>query len=207
MTKQFHLFAIGLALVVLLTYLHFGDTPGPVRARVAPVNVEEASDSSLVEHEKKTSSYQQELQDRLKVLNGMEEAKDRRDLAASQMSGARKLLVSAYRETWSQILRTNWNTFLALRQEAAHDRSGQTHCTLCDGKGFQDYCVLCSENPGKCVSCKATGRTVNGQTCPTCLGNKQCFLCFGSGRMLCPFCNNGVIEFRRALPSGYMPTD
>jgi hypothetical protein len=39
------------------------------------------------------------------------------------------------------------------------------------------------------------------------VGTGKCFRCAGSGKMGCPFCNDGMIEARGPSPPTRMPTN
>ena len=135
----------------------------------------------------------------------MEEEHRRRDRAAAGMKLARGHLQFIAQDRWSELLATNSPAFIALRKKAAQSPSGETPCTLCDGGGYMRYCVLCPRDKGKCADCKGSGKLSAEDFCPSCLGTGKCFLCFGSGRMLCPFCNDGMISLKWPLPPARLP--
>lgn len=200
---------IGFCLVGAIVYAvnAINKTPDTVVAKTeSTISVEESvvakSESGAAQ-----SGYEQEVQARVQKLVEMSAKKASHDLAGSKMTESRKFLAITYRPQWANVLATNWSAFMGLRQKAAHTPTRETPCTLCDGNGSEPFCILCPKRVGKCVTCQGSGHIVAGQVCPTCYGNGACYLCFGSGKMLCPFCNNGVIEFRRPLPQGYMPTN
>ena len=134
------------------------------------------------------------------------------DLAAKAQAG-RKMIASrqvfqlAKGAAWLQVITTNRPLYLALRTHAARSPGGLTPCTICDGKSYLSGCVMCDQPRGKCPSCKGTGRTVNKAYCPVCVGSGKCFLCTGVGRMLCPFCDDGMIDVRRAPPATTIPIE
>ncbi len=96
---------------------------------------------------------------------------------------------------------------VALRQQAANLPTGEIRCTLCDGRGTMRSCVLCSGYKGKCVTCNGSGKLSDLEDCPTCLGDGNCFLCAGTRKMTCPFCDDGMMSANRPMPSGRMPID
>jgi hypothetical protein len=100
---------------------------------------------------------------------------------------------------------TNQLAFLALRDKAKHSPLEETACTLCDGKGSMHFCLVCPKNRGVCQACNGLGHNGYGDLCPACLGKRKCFNCFGSGKMLCPFCNDGTISAKGPLPPATMP--
>ena len=134
------------------------------------------------------------------------------DLAAQAQAG-RKMIASrqvfqlAKGAAWMQLITTHHPLYLALRQQAAKLPGGVTPCTICDGKSYMSGCVMCDHNDGKCPSCKGTGRTANNAYCPVCVGSGKCFGCNGIGRMLCPFCDDGMIDVRRAPPATTIPIE
>jgi DnaJ-class molecular chaperone len=121
----------------------------------------------------------------VKELEKMALEKRRRDQAAEKMHEARAKLQFYKHREWTEVIQTHRKTFEALRQEAAQSPNKKVPCTICDAKGILDLCVVC-DHTGKCPTCRGTGK-VFGDTCPTCLGSGKCFLCFGSGKMPCPF--------------------
>ena len=135
----------------------------------------------------------------------MEEQQRKWDQAAAGMKLAREHLQFKVQDAWSELLATNSSAFTALRKRAAQSRTGETPCTLCDGGGYLHYCVLCPGAKGKCPTCKGSGQLSEKENCPTCEGNGKCFLCFGTGKMSCPFCNDGMISLEWPLPPARMP--
>ena len=153
-------------------------------------------------------SAAQEEQTRLRVaeLSRLEMERDKRQQAAARMEDSRKSLQVARTAAWSGVIATNWQALQALRQKAAASPGGETPCTLCDGKGYMGFCILCHDH-GKCPSCTGTGHASSDAYCPTCLGTGKCYLCFGSRHMSCPFCNDGMIAVKWPLPPSKMPVN
>jgi hypothetical protein len=138
------------------------------------------------------------------ALARMEAEKEKRDLAASKSLDARASLQAACQNSWLEVLTTNQQAFLALREKAKRSPTEETPCTLCDGKGYMHFCLIC-RNRGICETCRGAGRNGFGEPCSVCLGTRKCFYCFGSGKMLCPFCDDGMITARGPLPPRTMP--
>ena len=126
--------------------------------------------------------------------------------AAAKTKQYREDLQIATMVPWSNVISNNWLAFQSLRRQAAAAPNGTTPCTLCDGKGYMGFCVLC-RNGGKCPTCAGNGKAREDEYCPTCLGTGKCYLCFGSGKMPCPFCDDGMITLKSPLPPKMMPVN
>ena len=137
-------------------------------------------------------------------LVGLELEQGKRQRAAEKMEEFRKDLQFAKASAWSAVLVKNWQAFKALRQKAAASPHGQTPCTLCDGTGHMDHCVLCHDS-GKCPTCGGTGKAAHEEYCPTCQGKGSCYLCRGSKGMTCPFCDDGTVDVKGPVPPGMPP--
>ena len=117
----------------------------------------------------------------------------KREQAAAKTKRYREDLQIATMVPWSKVISNNWLAFQSLRRQAAAAPNGTTPCTLCDSKGHMSFCVLC-RNGGKCPTCAGAGMVREEEYCPTCLGTGKCYLCFGTGKMPCPFCDEGRIS-------------
>jgi len=137
-------------------------------------------------------------------LVAMELEQGKRQRAAEKSEEFRKDLQFSRESAWSRVLVSNWQAFKALRQKAAASPHGQTPCTLCDGRGHMDHCVLCQDT-GKCPTCAGTGNAAHAEYCPTCLGKGSCYLCRGSKGMSCPFCDAGTVYLKGPVPPGMLP--
>jgi len=125
---------------------------------------------------------------RVQELEKMELAKRQRDEAAAGMHRAR-LEVQIYRHNaWAKVIQERYPQFQALREQAAQAPDKKVDCAICGARGVLDLCVVC-DHTGKCPTCQGTGKVANG-VCPTCVGSGKCFLCFGLGKMPCPFCQS-----------------
>lgn len=151
------------------------------------------------------AAYQRELKTRIEELSRMEEQKERRERASSKTAAVRQELHLAKQHLWSEVLATNGPAFQALREKAKTSRNGETPCTICDGKGYMHFCLICANNSGVCVTCSGAGQIALNELCPTCLGTRKCYKCFGTGKMLCAFCNDGAISHRTPSPPRAMP--
>jgi hypothetical protein len=151
------------------------------------------------------AAYQQQTKAWVERLEKLEVKKGLRARAAEKMDQTRGWLQRDRRDAWTALISTNRQTFLALRDAARHATNGETTCTICDGRGSLAFCILCSHSDGKCVTCGGAGRLSTGEVCPTCMGTGRCYLCDGTGRMTCPFCNDGLIRVNGPQPAQIMP--
>ena len=152
-------------------------------------------------------THDRQLRERQEQLRAAEADLAAKAQAGTKMIASRQMLQQSKGGAWLQLITTNRPLYLALRAQAAKLPGGVTPCTICDGKSYLSGCVLCDHNNGKCPSCKGTGRTVNHNYCPVCVGSGKCFGCNGIGRMLCPFCDDGMIDVRRAPPATTIPIE
>lgn len=204
MSTPFKILGVAIAGALVWAVMGAMRSPEVAHARVSEDSAPEShlSTEELVAHQ---AAYDRETQIRVQELTRLQEARTRRDLAAGKMASSRKFLQSAYAARWSTVLTTNWPAFMTLRQQAAHSPTREAPCTICGGTSRLPYCVVCSDPKGQCVSCRGSGRTSADEICPTCLGNRKCFLCFGCGEMPCPFCNEGMVDVHLPLPPNLMP--
>ena len=144
-------------------------------------------------------------QARIVELKNMEVEVNRRERAAAQTYEVRQELRAARHDAWHSVISTNWPAYEELRKKAVDSPSHEAPCTLCDGKGYMPFCVLCRQNSGKCVTCAGTGIARGGEQCPACFGTGKCYLCYGGGRMACAFCSDGTIMTKLPPPPNEMP--
>jgi len=125
-------------------------------------------------------------------------------VATSQMPASRReAQVGAY-PAWKQLLTTHHAAYLGLLEQARKTPHGEVPCTLCDGFSYMP-CAMCKDHDGKCVKCHGSGTDGLDVLCPACLGSGKCYLCNGSRKMFCPFCDDGMIQVRRPPPSSFPP--
>ena len=194
---------IFIALLVLgTTYVVFavhGATPTPtpapatapqpsVSATAPPETTAEDANAAAQE------GYIRKTAARIADLERMENERHLLAKAAERTGVEREILRVTRRPEWSAYYSTNWPTYQGLRMKAAQACDHKTACSICDGTGRADFCVLCGDHHGKCVRCDGTGRDKFGGYCPACLGTGKCYLCGGTGKMPCDFCEDGVIE-------------
>ncbi len=197
MKHYLHLLAIGLfcglmAALVAHRILSDGAPGGPaesVRAASEPTSTTSTTSNEALSQEMLSHVRPAEEIARVKELEKMELAKRQRDQAAEKTPMARARMQLYYQRAWTEVIRANRQKFEALREEAAQSPDKMVPCTICDAKGVLDLCVVC-DHTGKCPTCHGTGRTAFDEVCPTCQGSGKCFLCFGAGKMPCPFCQS-----------------
>jgi hypothetical protein len=149
--------------------------------------------------------YEQQTKAWVAKIESLETKKRLRAQADAKMDQTRGWLQRDKRDAWTELISTNREAFLALRDKARHSTNGATACTICDGRGRLAFCILCNHNDGKCVTCGGTGKASGEEICPTCLGSGKCYLCMGTGRMTCPFCDDGMIRRNGPQPAQVMP--
>ncbi len=138
-------------------------------------------------------------------LRSMEQAVQERNSAMLGTSNRWKAHQLATEWIWAQVVRTNYPRYKELMAIAGTNGVGEVACDICDGLSYMEYCIICREDPTRCPDCRGTGKEKNGAICSTCLGNGRCFICSGSGRMLCPFCDDGMIELVHPRPPNQIP--
>jgi hypothetical protein len=199
---------VGIALAAGFVCALIAQKPAPLPVTATTISVATpAGDSAPVDAAALQAAHDRETKVRIQELTRLQDTKTRRELAAEKMLPSRKFLQLTYAGRWSTVLTTNWPTFMELRRQAFNSPNQEVFCTICGGTERLPYCIVCSGNQGKCVSCRGTGRTSVDEICPTCLGNRKCFLCSGSGKMSCPFCIEGMVNTRRPAPSNQLPIE
>lgn len=183
--RLFYPVAIGLlcGLVILLVASRFLPDGSP-EIPAAPVAAA-ATPAAVISRNEFAEVERQETIERVKELEKMELAKRQREEAAEKTRQLRAQLQLAKRSAWRQVIEAHRKEFEGLRAASAQAPDQILRCSICDGQGVLDLCVLC-EHTGKCPSCHGTGKYWDG-ICPTCLGTGKCFLCIGTGKMPCPF--------------------
>lgn len=175
-------------------------TPTPEEqpaAQISPSYAEQVREREQAAYEQQTRAYQQELIDR-------DAARKEREKTLEEMKVQRSTISLDHQGAWAALINSNLAVFQDLRGLAAHSHGNETHCTICDGVGRMHFCILCDHNDGKCLTCRGTGRYL-GNTCPTCRGTGKCYLCSGTGKMGCPFCDDGTIYANAPFPPRQFP--
>jgi len=204
MNRRFHLLA-------LLTFLSVGaywswtrTQVNPLPATVAPQSAAPAPALSQEEIQQQFAAIEKDKEATLAKLGTDEANMQLRERAGSKMYEVREQLQLARQPYWTKVLSTNWPAYKKIHAEAVASPSHTAHCTICDGRGKMDFCVMCN-GTGKCQTCGGTGRAADGSPCPNCLGRKSCYLCEGTGRMACPFCDDGDVYAKMAAPPNLLP--
>jgi hypothetical protein len=143
-----------------------------------------------------------------RAANLVRQATDRTkmDRAAHQTPLTRARAVEGINAQWTHLLETHRATYEKLLHAAAAAPRGEVPCTICDGFSYMP-CLLCKGHNRKCVTCGGTGHDVSDEFCPSCLGTGKCYLCSGSGKMFCPFCNDGMVDTHSHPPRKSPPID
>jgi CheY-like chemotaxis protein len=204
MNRRFHLLA-------LLTFLGLGaywsltkgheNAPAPV---VVAQPVAQAPVLSPAEIRRQFEAIEKDKEATLAKLGTAERNAQLRAQAASKTYEVREQLQLARQPYWTKMLSTNWAVYQKLHAEAVGSEQHTALCTICDGRGKLDFCVMCN-GTGKCQTCGGTGRAADGSPCPNCLGSKLCYLCEGTGRMACPFCDDGEVYAKQTPPPNLLP--
>jgi hypothetical protein len=210
MTRRLYLLAFLLLAVFIIwsasSSFQRQETPSladqPAAAGAGDVFFPRPSDA---DREREQINVQKETGAWIRKMEKLEEEKSLRARAESKTDQTRGLLQRDKRDAWTALLATNRQAFLALRDTARRSTNGETACEICDGRGSLTFCVLCTHNDGKCPTCGGTGHLSVTELCPTCVGSGKCYLCRGSGRMMCPFCNDGLIRRGQPDPPPTLP--
>jgi len=170
-------------------------------------DTEAASRANAREEEarlRERAAYERQTQARIAEMSAMETRRSMQAQAAARSTQARFALQAQRQPVWLAVINTNAQAFHELRKTATAAKSRTAQCTLCDGVGLMQYCILCGHR-GKCVSCNGSGKMFGTEVCPACLGTGKCHVCFGMGKMPCPFCDDGVIKGDTPFPPSTMP--
>lgn len=185
---------------LLFVYWMAPSRPAPVKA---PAPDEVVQLAMAVEHSTPVPQPAETVT-RIKELTAQRDYIARKARAAQHRPAELKVVQSRYAARWLAVLTTNQATYLALREQAKSE-GGKTFCTICNGDGRATFCVVCDDHPTKCPDCKGSGRGFGVELCYTCEGSGLCALCGGTARMLCAFCDDGMILTRRPPPSYAIP--
>ncbi len=178
--------------------------PVPVAVEV----VQPTSKVSPVEVRKQSRALEQDRRASEEKLTRLKIERNKRAEAAAKTSSFREAFQIKYQSAWTDLLAKNWQTYQELRPQARFTQDRTTPCTICNGRGkLTDPCFVCASS-GKCPTCAGAGKLyVHDELCPTCLGANTCFFCGGSGRLNCPFCDDGQIYYDAKPPPIVMPVN
>ncbi|HZQ46935.1 MAG TPA: hypothetical protein VFC07_07990 [Verrucomicrobiae bacterium] len=191
------------SLLLITTGMGRGPGPRPENTTAASSTQESGIREAAATGEQETG-VDQLVRQRREALAAMGAEQARRMRAARYMESERATFQLNWHARWSAVLSSNWPAFQRLRLEAKHSHNKHIPCTICDGRGRMDFCILCL-NSGQCVACRGAGKLISGDYCPVCGGSGKCYLCGGIGKMTCPFCDDGEIYANGALPPKLMP--
>ena len=202
MKSYLHLIIAAVALVAICTLALSRQSPSPEDSPASGVNPTAAPILVLAREaqEMDESLHQQQTHERVASMEHQQVAQQRYARAAAQSGESRRFINRAHAGSWKSVINTNRGAYLALRATAANSPRSETPCTICDGKSYLAYCILCGAHPGKCPTCQGGRNTAGDEVCPTCLGSGKCYSCSGHARMLCPYCDDGMIR-----ADGHMP--
>ena len=198
-------YRIGLLVVLYAVTVFFFEAARPKKD-----STEDPAASLVVPISKRPAPPQQRLAYGLEAertvsnLSALEEERARRQRAVRDMPAARHQAQFAAQKPWAAVVNSNLARFRELVRQAQQVRDGSVACTICDGFSYMS-CVMCHDHDGKCGPCGGTGRQASSEYCPTCIGTGKCYLCSGSGKMFCPFCDDGVVHATLQVPSSFPP--
>ena len=148
----------------------------------------------------------QQTAQRIQQLELQDKHLQRMAVATREMRSSRQQAQFASHQAWSQVVETNQGRYQQLLLQAHQQARGEVACTICDGLSYM-ACVMCAHHDGKCATCEGRKYLTQDVYCPTCLGSGRCYLCCGSGKMFCPFCDDGMIKYGRPPPSSSPPLE
>lgn len=194
---------IALALYVGVIYLlGSSHSQEPVSARdpaaVTPTSEQTAAANRSLADQEQLQARQTE--ERIQDLKSQARHQSLLEAAHQQMPVTRRKVRESITNAWTRLLSANDVLYSSLLDKAKQTSRGQTPCTICDGDSYMP-CLLCQNHNGKCTECGGVGHFGSDAYCPACLGKGKCYLCAGSGKMLCPFCDDGMIEVNWPPPS------
>jgi CheY-like chemotaxis protein len=205
MGRRFHLIALLFFAGVGGYWYIFGDhsaVPTPVPE--ARETVEQPPAVSRAEIQRQFDVLEKDMKANLAKLKPEVAKLGERELAEARKYQVREQQQLARQPFWSKVLSTNWLAYKKLHTEALSSAAGAVPCTICNGRGQLDDCILC-DGTGKCPTCGGTGYLASGELCPSCLGSKHCYLCSGTGKMTCPFCDDGMVYAKADPPPNQLP--
>ena len=210
MPARTHLVIASLFLAFLIGwwFVEHGPSPAAAGTDASTVAKPQPQTISQAEIQRQFTAMQQDQQSAAAELARRDAARGLRARAEAKTVEYRKVLQIDFADEWTSFLRDHWQTYKDLRARAAASRDGKTPCTICDGHGLMDSCFLCGST-GMCPTCKGTGKLslTSDELCPTCLGSGKCYRCAGTGKMVCPFCDDGIVDIHAAPPPNLLPLD
>ena len=198
-----HVYGAGAFMVlVLAAALWFGPSRNP-----DPPLVEGVPQSPAGSTQRKAALEQSQTpldRERVQQLEAMVSRQAQMAAATRDMPAARQRARAEAAPAWTRVLITNQEAYQLLLAQAQKSDRGEVTCTICDGFSYMP-CVLCTHHDGKCIDCRGAAYIRSGVLCPSCLGSGKCYLCTGSGKMFCPFCDDGMILKQWPAPAKEPP--
>lgn len=153
-----------------------------------------------------SEAQQQEAAQRIQEIAVREAELQARARAVSKTQEAQRRWKQQRFSAWGAMIASNQVLYAELRKKAATSADKlTTPCTICDGQGAFP-CLMCEKHRRKCPECRGEGRLA-GELCSVCIGDGKCFMCSGTGSMLCPFCDDGMVDLRVPPPTRTIPLD
>ena len=132
---------LSILLILCLAWYAWQDHHKPSPAPNRTDSVKPRTPPASVVHD--AHGYEQELRAGLEALTRMDDEKEKRDRATAKSVAVRAQLQAGCQDSWVMVLATNEPAFQALRQKAKRSPNEETPCTLCDGKGYMLFCLVC----------------------------------------------------------------
>jgi CheY-like chemotaxis protein len=197
-----------LLLIIVATAVVLLDSANSDRASSARSMAASEADTtpqlSPAELERQQQIHQEETSRRIAEMDrGTQQRKELSDEELHHHSIALQLQTSE-QQAWSEVLKTNWQAYLSLKTAAINATNHTAPCTICNGRGSMDFCIIC-KGSGACLVCGGSGRGAFGQRCAACRGTGKCYLCRGSAKMPCLFCDDGLVYAKAKPPPAQMP--
>lgn len=213
--KEFLVRILGLAAIIgLLAYWNASDEPSPPPAAPPAEVVPVTSPARLEVHQEEQARAERAGREQDQAAAQAIAAKERdfalRAKAEARGKQERPAVAQRFTRPYAVFIRTNTPTYLALVERAkalAGKPNAEVRCTICSGDHYLRFCLLCRELNGKCRNCEGTGRIFVTEYCDWCIGSGKCFLCAGYGKMLCPFCDDGVIDPKLPPPGNELKVE
>ncbi len=203
MSRRHHFLFLGLIIACVVGAVMMRRAPPAARSAPQPLDAPAPSASRTVASPDPADDSA--VRARITKLSEMESEASRRERAAVQTFYNRRDLRVARHDAWTSVISANRDAFQTLRKAAQESPNKEVPCTICDGKGYMHFCILCGDKKGKCVTCNGGTTSHFGELCPTCSSPGKCFLCHGSGKMHCPYCDDGMIKPNGPPPPKEMP--
>lgn len=197
MSRRVHAL-LAVLLLGIFAHFFFASKEEDVSAKTGPFNDQLATARVEASALSDWAANQEQSRRQVEALSKLESRQALRARAEARHGEEIPLLQARAAAAWTALLNSNREGFSLLIHQASVSPVHAAHCTLCDGTGMLNTCVLCGHT-GKCVRCEGSGFLL-GEYCPACIGTGKCRFCFGTGKMPCPFCDDGAIEAKTPFP-------